>query len=293
MTRRFPLYFVFATLLIALCSCAGFDRNLEYTSVRSDVMRGARLSYSVLTPPDFRSGEFADERLPLITFLHGGGDDPTAFDRHGLTTNIQAAMAEGRVPRAVIYFPQGDNGFWENWYDGTRRYQDWITDELIPEVSRRFHTLPCPTHCHVMGVSMGGHGALRMAVVKPGVHRTITAISAPVFSAEQAARFLSGRMVQILIPTHRIWGPVEPSRMARDDLYHRWSRPEDLAGRSLYLAWGSDDREGIRETNEQLVEHLEERRIPLTHEEYEGEHAWVDWLPVIERAMRRQLAGPE
>ena len=85
-----------------------------------------------------------------------------AADRcdQGLPAEFRAASERGELPRAVIFFPQGDNGFWANWYDGTRLYQDWILEELIPEVSRRDHTLPCPEDCHVMGVSMGGYGSL-------------------------------------------------------------------------------------------------------------------------------------
>ena len=115
-------------------SCAG-PRELTYHRVRSDRMSGARLSYSVWLPPDFRE----DERLPLITFLHGGGDSPNAFDKHGLSQQFREATARGELPRAVIFFPQGDNGFWANWYDGSRMYQDWILEELIPEVQRRYN----------------------------------------------------------------------------------------------------------------------------------------------------------
>ena len=152
------LLLVTATLLTVACTGA---RELSYHQVRSDRMSGARLSYSVWVPPDFRD----DERLPLITFLHGGGDDPTTFDDQGLPAEFRAASERGELPRAVIFFPQGDNGFWANWYDGTRLYQDWILEELIPEVQRLYHTLPCPEDCHVMGVSMGGYGSLRLVMI--------------------------------------------------------------------------------------------------------------------------------
>ena len=250
-------------------------------------MSGARLSYSVWLPPDFRE----DERLPLITFLHGGGDSPNAFDKHGLSQQFREATARGELPRAVIFFPQGDNGFWANWYDGSRMYQDWILEELIPEVQRRYHTLACPDDCHIMGVSMGGYGSLRLVMDHPGRFASLTAVSAPIFDTEQMMNFATDRMTQLFIPVHRVWGPANEREIRGRDPFLVWRRPSDLHGTRLAIHWGSDDRAGIKDTNERLHTHLSERRIPHTAAEYEGNHSWVSWSPVIQAAMRAQLGG--
>lgn len=276
------LLLVTATLLTVACTGA---RELSYHQVRSDRMSGARLSYSVWVPPDFRD----DERLPLITFLHGGGDDPTTFDDQGLPAEFRAASERGELPRAVIFFPQGDNGFWANWYDGTRLYQDWILEELIPEVQRLYHTLPCPEDCHVMGVSMGGYGSLRLVMDRPGRFATLTAISAPIFDTAQMMNFATDRMTQLFIPVHRVWGPANESEIRARDPFRVWRSPADLHGTRVTIRWGSDDRAGIKDTNVRLHEHLEQHGIPHTAGEYEGNHSWRSWSPVIQQALRDQL----
>ena len=276
------LLLVAATLLTVACTGA---RELSYHQVRSDRMSGARLSYSVWVPPDFRD----DERLPLITFLHGGGDDPTTFDDQGLPAEFRAASERGELPRAVIFFPQGDNGFWANWYDGTRLYQDWILEELIPEVQRLYHTLPCPEDCHVMGVSMGGYGSLRLVMDRPGRFATLTAISAPIFDTAQMMNFATDRMTQLFIPVHRVWGPANESEIRARDPFRVWRSPADLHGTRVTIRWGSDDRAGIKDTNVRLHEHLEQHGIPHTAGEYEGNHSWRSWSPVIQQALRDQL----
>lgn len=284
------LALILTAFTLLATSCAGTPRELQYHYVRSDRMSGARLSYSVWVPPDFRD----DERLPLITFLHGGGDDPTTFDDQGLPAEFREASARGELPRAVIFFPQGDNGFWANWYDGSRLYQDWILDELIPEVQRRYHTLPCPTDCHLMGVSMGGYGSLRLAMDKPGRFASVTAISAPIFDTAQMMRFANDRMTSLFIPVHRVWGPANEREIERRDPFRVWQRPGDLNGLRLAIRWGTDDRDGIKDTNVRLHEHLEQHRIPHTAEEYTGNHSWRSWSPVIQDALREQLgAGTE
>lgn len=267
-------------------SCAGTTRELSYHQVRSDRMSGARLSYSVWVPPDFRE----DERLPLITFLHGGGDDPATFDDQGLPAEFREASARGELPRAVIFFPQGDNGFWANWYDGTRLYQDWILEELIPEVQRRYHTLACPEDCHVMGVSMGGYGSLRLAMDRPGRFASVTAISAPIFDTAQMMQFANDRMTSLFIPVHRVWGPANEREIQQRDPFRVWQRTEDLHGARLALRWGSEDRSGIKDTNVRLHEHLEQHGIPHTAAEYTGNHSWRSWSAVIQGALREQLA---
>lgn len=280
--RRSRISALAAVVLVGV-GC-GFERRLEYVPVRSELMN-AELSYAVYTPPGFNSAE----RLPLVLFLHGGGDDPASFDRHGLSARFDAAHAEGRLPRAVIFFPQGDNGFWMNWHDGSRRYQDWIVDELLPRVATRYHTLPCPTDCHVMGVSMGAHGALRLALDRPGVFASVSALSGPIFDSAQMLEFTDNRLYATFIPTHRIFGPPEPERVAREDLFLRWASPADV-GANVFLAWGTEDRAGIRDLNARFSQHLRERAVPHHAEEYVGIHGWVDWAPVIERAMRFQIA---
>src|SRR5690606_24152503 len=107
-------------VLVLLVGCASFPRRMQYAGASSAAMNGVRMEHSVYVPPDWRD----DEALPLVVFLHGGGDSHDAFDRHGIAARLDRAMTEGRVPRAVILLPSGDLGFWANWYDGTRRYED-------------------------------------------------------------------------------------------------------------------------------------------------------------------------
>ena len=272
-------------VVVLLAGCASFPRRTEYAAGASRAMNGARMEHAVYVPPGFRE----DEALPLVVFLHGGGDSHDAFDRHGISARLDRAMAEGRVPRAVIVLPNGELGFWANWRDGSRRYEDWVVDELVPEVRERYHTLACPEDCHVMGVSMGGSGALAMAHHRPDRFSTVTAISAPVLSTEQMIDFVEDRFLSIFIPTHRIFGEPSRARIERDDLFLRWTSPESTGLRSIVLAWGDEDRGPIVSSNRAFSRHLTEHRIEHEAWEYEGGHAWVAWAPIIERALWHAL----
>ncbi|MCB9591432.1 MAG: esterase family protein [Sandaracinaceae bacterium] len=270
----------------ALVGCGGAaPHRLDYGRVDSSAM-GSEMTYSVYTPPGFTP----DEQLPLVVFLHGGGDDPSSFDSAHIGQALDAAIVRGEVPRAVIVLPQGDLGFWANWYDGSRRYEDWVLDELVPLVARTHNTRACPEGCHVMGVSMGGAGTLRFALNRPEMWASVTMISAPILSTEQMVAFVQNPLFVPIIPTDRIWGPVSDlDRIRHDDPYLRWTSDADLGGTRLMLAWGDDDRGAIQETSAAFSRHLRERGIEHERLVYHGNHSWVSWTPVIQEALRRQL----
>ena len=274
-------------LLPSLLACASTPHRLEFGHLESPSM-GEEMSYSVYVPPGFTP----DEVLPLVIFLHGGGDSPESFDAHRVGQTLDLAVAEGVAPRAVIVLPQGDLGFWANWYDGSRRYQDWVLDDLLPRVASDYHTQPCPEGCHVMGVSMGGAGTLRFALDRPGLFASATIISGPILDTEQMVSFARNPVLVPIIPTGRIWGPTgDRSRIERDDPFLRWTSDEDLGGMRLMVAWGEQDRGAIIETSQAFRDHLVEHGIEHEQLVFEGNHSWVSWRPVIEEALRRQV-GP-
>ena len=219
-------------------------------------MHRTRMAYSVYTPPGFQG----EERLPLVVFLHGGGDSHESFDEWGIGQRLDRATREGRVPRVVVVLPQGHLGFWANWVDGTRNYEDWVLYEVMPAVVRRYHTRPCPEGCHLMGVSMGGAGTLRIALRHPDRFVSAGIISAPVFGTDEMLAFVDDRFFNIFIPTHRIWGHPDRETVEQEDPFIRWSSP-DVAPR-IFLAWAEEDRGMIITGSRRLDEHLRQIGVP-------------------------------
>ncbi len=277
-----------ALTALALLGCDTFPRAMTYATVPSHAMRGVWMEYAVYAPSDIT----LDERLPLVVFLHGGGDGPDCLDRVGLGADIGNAMARGDIPRAVIVVPEGDLGFWANWYDGSRRYEDWVMDELVPRVAHQLHTAECPGACHLMGVSMGAEGALRIAIHRPGTFASITAISGPALDTDRRIAFINDPLNNILVRTQHVFGPPRPrARIEADDPFVVWSDEASLHGARLTIAWGTHDRDMVRIGSAALHAHLEDRSVPHEHVEFEGEHGWRWWSPVILDALRDQLAA--
>jgi enterochelin esterase-like enzyme len=242
---------------------------------------GKDMAYSVYTPRDFR----ADERLPLVLFLHGAGDDPRSLDE----ASVGNLLDQPGVPRVVMLVPQGDRGFWENWFNGKQRYRDWVMRELFPAIQAQFHTLPCPEGCHVMGNSMGGYGALMYSLYEPGRFASVTALSAPVYTTEGVKHVYEDSLLRLVLPIEEIWGPYNPNSVAKRDLYRRWKSAEDLHGARLFLAWGDAEDADMIADNERLHAYLQQQGIPHQALVFHGEHAWKDWAPAILAALRQQV----
>ena len=275
-----------AFALTVLCTCSSAELRLRYSTLESPAM-GRPMEFAIYQPADWTP----DERLPLVIFLHGGGDGVDCFDRADVGQALDAWLAERRIPRSIIAVAEGELGFWENWADGSRMYRDWVLRDLLPHVRECYRTLGCPDGCHLVGISMGGYGALRFALLEPGAFASVTAISAPILDTDAMLGVANSRLLRIVVPVGRIWGSGDDrTGVERDDLYLRWARPDDLGGLRLMIAWGEGDRRRVRESNERFRAHLEERGVPHVAYVFPGGHTWSAWRPALEQVLRVQLS---
>jgi enterochelin esterase-like enzyme len=265
------------------CS-ASAPRRLTYAEYASAANRMA-MSYSVYTPPGFSP----TERLPLVVFLHGAGDDPASIDDAMVGQELDVAISKGLTPRVVLVSPQGDLGFWENWDNGERSYRDWVVKELMPHVQRRYHTQACPEGCHLVGISMGGHGALAFKLQEPALWRSVSVISAPIFSIDEVAEMSDSFWLRVFIPMDDIWGEFNRNKARQRNVFTRWMTPADIAPSTLLFAWARDDREQIRASNHALQDHLRQHHIEARSFEFAGGHNWASWRPIFATILRAQV----
>ncbi|MFZ1863858.1 MAG: alpha/beta fold hydrolase [Polyangiales bacterium] len=284
MSPQCMMFFAMAFSCVAAApGCTKAQPYLRYGTIHSRAM-GRPMEYAFYVPKDLPQGR----RVPLVIFLHGGGDAPDAFDKVHLGEALDEEIEAGRLSPFVLVLPNGELGFWENWYDGSYHYEDWVLDDLLRYVRGTLPVERCPDHCVVMGVSMGGHGALRFALHHPEMFEAVAAISAPIFNTDQMIDFSDRFVAKFLFQSRRVFGPTDDrERIERDDLYLQWRSPHDLDGLRLYFAWGTNDREGIILANEAFTKHLREQGIEHVAITYEGGHDWNDWKPVIIELLRQ------
>jgi len=276
-------------LIVLLSACSNFKpQALDYSTVEPHNKKRA-MDYAVYTPPNWQEGE----RLPLIVFLHGGGGSHLSFERYGAHQYLDAQINAGRIARAVIVLPDGGNGFWENWADGTRHYRDWVLNEVVPKVRRDYQTLNCPDHCHLAGISMGGFGALRFAYFARDQFSSVSAISAPIFNRNEAETQKSSLLLRLLFPFKRIFGETYTEEFKRSNPYNAWVNDSEQRQMRLQLIWGDQDSRRIISTNQTFHQRLVDNNVKHDYYVFEGRHKWKYWVPNLGRVINFLVDGSE
>ena len=149
---------------------------------------GARrrsVGYTIAYPPGHGPGD----ELPLVVMLHGFGDNHTTALKGMTPAQAVALRWNGQLlaPMALVTV-DGGNGYW-NPHPGDDPMA-MVVDELIP-FCRRKGLGVAPNQIGMMGISMGGYGALAIAEGHPGLVSAVAVISPAIWTSYSQARAAS------------------------------------------------------------------------------------------------------
>jgi len=123
-------------------------------------------------------GVKAKGRYPLLVMLHGLGGDPYGFFELGdMGNRLEKAVRSGKLPPCVAVIPEGRNGYWSNWVDGNNPYADLVTAHIVPAARSVLPVTRKASSTVIMGLSMGGFGALSIGLRHPRTFGIIVALS--------------------------------------------------------------------------------------------------------------------
>ncbi|WP_193611762.1 alpha/beta hydrolase-fold protein [Nocardioides lijunqiniae] len=179
--------------------------------------RGARTGWVLLRPPGAEGA-----RLPVVVALHGLGWRLDAFQPGGvgIPQFLAAAVADG-VPPFVVVAPEGGRSYWHPRPDGEDAGA-MVTDELLPLLGRRDDL--DVARIGLLGWSMGGYGALRLAgLLGPG-RAPVVAVGSPALWSDASSASRSGFEDEAEYREFTVTG-----------------RQEDLAGTAVRIDCGTGD----------------------------------------------------
>ncbi len=140
--------------------------------VRSPALGGRRELVDVYLPPGYF--QHPRQRYPVYYLLHGSPGAPTNFFH---VADIEVAedllVAKGLMKPMIIVAPTGGPSFFSDteWANGVRKNTGWetyVVRDLVEVVQHDFRAIPSGRYRIVGGLSMGGYGALDMAIHHPG-----------------------------------------------------------------------------------------------------------------------------
>jgi S-formylglutathione hydrolase FrmB len=163
---------------------------------------GREWPYNVYLPQGYETGT---KRYPVVYMLHGASQDEAAWVRDGsIDALADKLIARGDIPPCIIIMPAG----WMTWYtDAPERIETAFVTDLIPEIERRYRTRPLRGDRVIAGFSMGGYGAMRMALRHPELF-SAAALMSPAIYVPQPPADSSAR----LVPAFQTSGVFDPKR---------------------------------------------------------------------------------
>lgn len=213
---------------------------------------------------------------PVLYLLHGLSDDQSGWMRR---TSIERYVRERGL---AVVMPCGGRSFYCNMTDGTR-YWDYVSEELPSFIEHTFQVATGRQNTFVAGLSMGGYGALKLALKHPERYAAAATLSGAFFQEwlqQQcpdlyAADFGDRSMVFR-------GSPHDPFVWANELVKGGASAPK------LYMVAGTED--WLYAQSVELREHLEKLGLEVTWVSAPGNHNWefwdchiqaiLDWLPL-------------
>ena len=215
----------------------------------------------VFLPPGYFQGA---ERYPVLYLLHGwGGWDITTHrsewdTKYHFFAVADEMMRSGQIPPFIIVAPEGGHDYWFNHAVDDQRWGDYVAQEVVAYVDSSYRTIARGSSRAIGGLSMGGLGAIQLALNHPGEFDVVGLRSPALrrsFDPDDAPFF------------------GDSSYYADYDPFVLVNRAPSLAGLSLYIIIG--DQDPWLDRTQEFRTLLDQKQVPYDWHVYPGRHSGV------------------
>jgi S-formylglutathione hydrolase FrmB len=277
MSRFFPrARAVLVLVLLGLCftTAARAESRAECRSLPSKIL-ASDVSYCAFLPPGYDADP--SRKYPVLYFLHGLGEDAQILLNSGGWNLIQDVRRQQDIGDFVVVTPSAGRSFYINSRNGRVRYEDFFIKEFMPFIESRYRIQANRRNRGIMGISMGGYGALRLAFRFPDLFGSVSAHSAALIdklpaNAAQSDSPQAQNLARLVgtafgVPFDRdFWARNNPFTLVRTG-----ARPSNLA---IYFDCGTEDQFGFDVGAQAFDKLLAAKRIPHEFHLYPGGHDW-------------------
>lgn len=214
------------------------------------------------------------KEFPTLYLLHGYGDNHTSWQRW---TNIEHYAEQHKM---IVIMPAGERSWYADHVDGSK-YFTFVTEELPAVCRKMFAGVSTKRETtFVAGLSMGGYGALKIALTYPERYAGVASFSGAVDVTELAS-------ILPLNPTYwnNVFGDAEHLEGTKNDIFFLAAESQKQ-GKPLprvYLWCGTEDR--LIGSHQKLTQHLTDLNYPLHSTQSAGNHSWPYWDREVKNAI--------
>lgn len=268
---------LFVIIIISFQQASGQGIVKEQLTVESELLE-KDVEYAVYLPPDYES---SDRYYPVVYLLHGYTDDETAWIQFGeVNLTLDKGISNGNLPPMIVVMPDAGVSWYINDFNKETPYEDFFMDEFIPKIERTYRIRKTKEFRGVAGLSMGGHGALILAMHNPGTFGACAAFSAGIYTQEEFAGIEQEDYDKMFATLYGkgLEGEERITPHWRDNspVYQAQNLPvEELLKVKFYIDCGDDDLLYNGNSNLHII--LRYREIPHEYRVRDGRHNWSYW----------------
>lgn len=268
-----------ATLRKGEYTFSAANRVLDVQNAKfASKLMAREMPYRVIVPTSYTDPKKSGDRYPVLYLLHGLFGH---FDNW--TDKAKVAEYAGNYD-FIIVTPEGGDG----WYTDSAtvqndKYESYIVKELIPEIDKKFRTVPNREHRAIAGLSMGGYGAIKFGLKYPEMFSLVGGFSGALDGP------LRGQ-------DHKNWRPSimsvfggDDSQIRKDNDVYRLVRNVTVESVNrlpfIYLDCGTEDVVNFQ-NNRDFAGLLLEKKIPHEYRELPGAHTWTFWDEQVQEFLR-------
>jgi S-formylglutathione hydrolase FrmB len=216
--------------------------------------------------------------LRVVYLLHGNDGSYTDWSN-------DSDVAHYARNGILLVMPDGASSYWVNAATPVSdKYADFLTSDLLKDVEARFPVRKERSGRAIVGVSMGGYGAVEYALARPDLYSFAGALS-PALDVP-SRKFSWRRWSQSLRYEHN-FGVVGSSERKKRDPFVQVTSVNPHTTPYIYLSAGK--QEALFEPIQRFANQLKQRNFAYEFHAATGGHDWNQWNAQIPDCFEKLL----
>jgi enterochelin esterase-like enzyme len=240
-------------------------------SLISPALGGQKRTILVYLPPTYNTHIGQNKRYPVLYLLHGSpGAAHDWFTAGKANQSTDTLLALNKIPELIMVLPDGNGrpgatSEWANSYDQQQLIESYVVNDVVKYIDSKYRTIPDAANRAIGGLSMGGFGAMNIAIHHPDTFGSVISLGG-YYYAEGS-----------------IWGD--------NAAYMQQNSPADVLPTKTqawklryYIGAGTQDQPYYTDA-QQFVHELDRLHIPYHLDVQQGHHSWKIWQTQMYNAL--------
>lgn len=260
------LLLLFALAFTANASATENVNQVDTVAVLSDKM-GREIKNVVVTPFGYNDPEMQEEQYAVLYLLHGYSG---TFDNWiKKKPELQDLANEHSI---IIVCPDGQ----DSWYvdspiDPSMQFETYITQELVSYIDNNYRTIADPKFRAITGLSMGGHGAMSLALKHPEIYWQCGSMSGGLDICPFPLKWKIKERLGVYEENRELWKQLSVQGIV-----------EQLEGTNQRIIFDCGVDDFMYKVNETLHDTMVEKKIAHDYISRPGNHSWKYWCNSID-----------